>query len=162
MTNKEKLIKFVKAQDKIIKEKTGIHHINKLDIQEICEWDEESCQKIYLSFTKSINVYFIHDLPIGTCPWCLKSTVNYVHDCKLCGYGKRHGICDEEDSLFKKYILKWEVGFITNDMYMKILQDIEQSEISSLKYKKYKNIDNNIKDKFIKLKSIIKRIIQCI
>ena len=126
MTYKEKLIKFVKIKDKIIKEKTGINYINELDIQEIREWDEETCKKIYSRFTISINTYFVHDLSIGTCPWCLKSTVNDVHDCKDCEYGKRHGMCDDDGSLFSKYISKWEVGFITNDMYMKILKDIEQ------------------------------------
>lgn len=126
MTYKEKLIKFVEAKDKIIKEKTGINYINDLDIQEIREWDEESCKKIYSSFTRNINTYFIHDLLIGTCPWCLKSTINNVHDCKICGYGKRHGMCDAEGSLFRDYNLKWEIGFITNDMYMEILKDIEQ------------------------------------
>jgi hypothetical protein len=46
------------------------------------------------------------------CPWCLKYTIHFNEykkiNCEKCGYGIRHGICTEENSLYKKIFKKYK------------------------------------------------------
>jgi hypothetical protein len=96
MTYKEIIINFMLKKDAIIKKHTGRNLVDQEDLDELTSWTENTYTTIALKFGW---------IPSGMCPWCIVNKyVDSVPDCKECGYGKRHGICDSEYSRFDSII----------------------------------------------------------
>ncbi len=46
----------------------------------------------------SNGVFLLNDGDV--CPWCVAYTQDNTVDCAVCGYGQRHGDCENEDSTY--------------------------------------------------------------
>ena len=124
MTYKEKLVKFVKLKKEHI-EKFGFVYADHRDYNDIRSWTEKRCKKIYKSIVEGITS---HDEYSGlyntTCPWCVYNE-HEDDQCLLCNYGKRHGECNEEDSLYGKYVTKEVRESFTNEVYRDMINKID-------------------------------------
>ena len=74
-------------------------YFNDEDNQELLALSDELAMRIMLEIKKYSARYCIG---AGTCPFCILTGVFPTHlfqsiDCSGCSYGKRHGICDEEE-----------------------------------------------------------------
>jgi hypothetical protein len=88
---KEKLIKYIQAKNRYIKNITGIDYIIEDDIDDIMSWEEEECEQIW----KNLKLRNEAD----SCPWCVKSYIKYTClNCECCNYGHRHGKCTLDGS----------------------------------------------------------------
>ena len=125
MTYKEKLVKFVKLKKEHI-EKFGFVYADHRDYEDIKSWTEEKCKEIYGAIVNNITTgsYGLSDL---TCPWCIyKDPYNpsCLSSCSSCFYGKRHGKCLENFSLYRKYATREVKDFFTNEVYICIINEI--------------------------------------
>jgi len=124
ITYKEKLVMFVKLKKEHI-EKFGLIYADDGDYEDIRLWSEEVCKYIYNSIMNRItSCHKPKGLSNTTCPWCVYHDTEY-DSCPSCSYGKRHGICDEKNSLYKKYATLDVKKSITNEVYLDIINKIE-------------------------------------
>ena len=121
MTNKEKLIKFIEAKNRLVVKASGVKYIDKEDIKDINEWNNPVCKNVYKQLTKEI-LNGAEELYISTCIWCIK----YSTHCDSCGYQERHGKCMDGGSLFQTYNTDKTQKVLTNKKYKQILQRIEK------------------------------------
>lgn len=98
MTPQEKIIKFMEMKRDV----SLPIYFNDEDKDEIKNWPPNLSQEIW----ESITEYIHPDHPVftgGSCPFCIHSvTLTDEVRCEDCGYGKRHGICDEPGSDYGK------------------------------------------------------------
>lgn len=67
------------------------------DIDEIeNEWSYEECERVVGKILHQSEI----DFTSSCCPFCIK----FAGRCDDCSYGKRHGVCSDDDSDFGKYI----------------------------------------------------------
>ena len=129
MAYKEKLIEFVIAKNSYIYHNSNMSYITKEDIGEINIWSERICTKIYkyiVDYIYTTNITCEVILNNKTCPWCLYYHYNFSNNCcKLCGYSKRHGICRDDDSNYKKLRKVDAFSSLDINAYIKILKTIE-------------------------------------
>ena len=95
MKPQEKIIKFMEMKRDV----SLPIYFNDEDKDEIKNWPPNLSQEIWEDITKKfpLDPLFPKLLFIGgCCPFCsyLEVTTGKV-DCEDCGYGKRHGICDD-------------------------------------------------------------------
>lgn len=69
------------------------------DKQELLALSDELALRIMLEVKECSAMYYIW---AGTCPFCIATRGFHTHlfqsiDCSGCSYGKRHGICDDEE-----------------------------------------------------------------
>lgn len=74
-------------------------YFNDEDKQELLALSDELAMRIMLEVKECSARYYIG---AGTCPFCIATRGFHTHlfqyrDCSDCSYGKRHGICDEEE-----------------------------------------------------------------
>ena len=123
MNCQKKLIKFVQMKNEIIEKETGIKYIEQEDIDDIKEWSEEDCTYAYNDLEFFINSCNADGLTEHTCIWCFK----YLGKrCKECEYGLQHGICRKDNSLFNSYKTKEVKALLTNIVYKKMIEQINQ------------------------------------
>ncbi len=131
MTYKEKLIEFMKIKNSYTSSRT-LYYMDKKDFNEIKSWSEKLCQKIYKAIVNYIyDNYNTHTFNINTrtCPWCIIDSFfkyNSLYDCFKCGYGKRHGICNEYNSLYYKLSKLNKFSILTIHKYKEIINNIEK------------------------------------
>ena len=123
MNAKEKLIMFVQLKNGIIEEKTGIQYANVNDIMDINDWNMYECEYIYNSVVNAIDSRYAEELYSETCIWCIKYNDN--GGCINCGYGERHGVCDNIGSSYSRYNREEIDEVFTNDKYKSMLKQIE-------------------------------------
>jgi hypothetical protein len=89
---KEKIIKYVQAKNKYIKNITGINYVTEDDIDDIMSWKEKECRLIWRKI-KPIN-------EINGCPWCIKTYIKHDFlNCTDCSYGNRNGKCGDDSRI---------------------------------------------------------------
>jgi len=124
ITYKERLVKFVKLKRNHIK-KFGFVYADHKDYKDIRSWSEKRCKKIYRDIVDGITSYDgSNGLYNTTCPWCVYHKHEY-DQCLLCNYGKRHGECNEKDSLYGKYVTKEVEDSFTNEVYLDMINKID-------------------------------------
>ena len=74
-------------------------YFNEEDKQELLALSDELAMRIMLEVKECSTRYYIG---AGTCPFCIIVRGFHTHlfqfiDCSGCSYGKRHGICDDEE-----------------------------------------------------------------
>ena len=74
-------------------------YFNEEDKQELLALSDELATRIMLEVKECSARYYIG---AGTCPFCIITRGFHTHlfqfmDCSGCSYGKRHGICDDEE-----------------------------------------------------------------
>ena len=74
-------------------------YFNEEDKQELLALSDELAMRIMLEVKECSARYYIR---AGTCPFCIAVRGFHTHhfqfiDCSGCSYGKRHGICDDEE-----------------------------------------------------------------
>ena len=74
-------------------------YFNEEDKQELLALSDELAMRIMLEVKECSTRYYIG---AGTCPFCITKRGFTTHlfqfiDCSGCSYGKRHGICDDEE-----------------------------------------------------------------
>ena len=135
MTNKEKLIRLVEIKNSIIHRVSKITYINEKDIKDIRSWPEDDCIKIYNNIIEYVSnpLNKLGHLNSNTCPWCIYyHFINNSRDrCNACGYGKRHGICDEPYSKYKELVYRNSFTPLNIVKYTEIISNIEDSEDSN-------------------------------
>lgn len=101
MDNTDKLIFFLKKKNALLKYITGMDYIDQEDLNEIIDlWSTYKCEEVWkrLHINAKRNAV---SLLLGTnsCPWCIAAL-----NCSRCGYGERHGRCNDEseDTRFHK------------------------------------------------------------
>lgn len=97
LTPQEKLIRFMELK----RDCTIPEYFTKEDADDIRGWGPHLSQDIWIDICE----YVSPDKPLflgGTCPFCVKSELTGGVICEDCGYGKRHGICDDSDSDFRE------------------------------------------------------------
>lgn len=96
LKSKQKIIAFMKRKSEIIEKETGCVYFNELDEKTIKNWSLKVCDDVL----SDMGVFFGD---IYSCPFCLRVKFHLKSDvCRLCAYGKRHGICTEPDSLYQE------------------------------------------------------------
>ena len=102
MTHKERIIKYMEMKRDV----SLPIYFNDEDKDEIKNWPPNLSQEIWEDITKKfpLDPLFPKLLFIGEhCPFCIHSvTLTDEVRCEDCGYGKRHGICDEPGSDYGK------------------------------------------------------------
>ena len=89
---KEKLIKYVQAKNKYIKNITGIDYVTEDDITDIMSWKKSECRQIWQKLNPAEE--------ITGCPWCIKTYTKHPYlDCDACSYGNRNGECGDESRI---------------------------------------------------------------
>ena len=82
------------------------------DERELMNWPEDKAEKVLKMILRGAVYGVLKGLDNYTCPWC------YLHEdnCHLCGYGKRHGICYDSESRWKKIVRSiYREGFIPRE-----------------------------------------------
>ena len=126
MTYKEKLVMFVKLKRAHIK-KFGFVYTDHKDYDNIRSWTEENCKKIYRDIVESITRYKeSRGLSNLTCPWCIYHENEKGDPCSSCSYGKRHGQCDDKNSLYRKYATREVKDSFTNEVYRDMINKIDK------------------------------------
>ena len=130
MTNKKKLIKFLKLKNSFIKQNTQIDYTNEKDINDIKRWSNEKCKQVYNIIYENIMHHNAYRLYLDTCPWCILGKIKHglcsVKACGECQYGKNHGICGTEGSSYNKYADQ-DIGYkLTNKVYQNMIKQIEE------------------------------------
>jgi hypothetical protein len=74
-------------------------YFNEEDKQELLALSDELAMRVMLEVKECSARYYIG---AGTCPFCIITRGFHAHlfqnmDCSDCSYGKRHGICDDEE-----------------------------------------------------------------
>ena len=135
MTYKEKIVKFLEIKNRIIYSTSNVRYINEEDIEDIKHWSEEDCKKTYKYMIEVVNNDDAFEFYPNstTCPWCIYyHFINNNYDkCNECGYGRRHGICDEPYSKYKELVYGNSFTPLNRLKYMAILNKIEDSEGSN-------------------------------
>ncbi len=87
------------------------------DIEELATWSKVEVDAVAASIAHNLRVVqrevptcyriMICLLTTSTCPWCQRRDRTteeqaYVDDCTTCGYGKRHLLCEQPGSDWKK------------------------------------------------------------
>ena len=126
MNSTEKLVKFIEMKNEIIENKTSIKYINEKDIAEVREWSQDKCKKTYERLKYNIFKMMAFDISVTTCPWCLINTKSYIKGCEDCGYGKRHVVCYNNNSLYHKYVYKCSRSLFSNAVYRNMIKRIEE------------------------------------
>ena len=117
MTANEWLVEFLKWKNEVIKKyskETKINLTEEEDYEEILSWSSVICSNIMCSIKAVLNDgTYINDPRIlndgDLCPWCL---IEYriKNHCLCCGYGKRHGICCEDNDMLDLYsVIRYKV-----------------------------------------------------
>ena len=123
MNNKEKIIKFLQLKNAIIERETGINYIVPADIEDIESWSDMQCNLTYEYMYYEITRQQVYGLGYATCVWC----IFYKEDgCKDCGYGKRHKLCSDDDSLYNSYKTTKLTEILSNKVYLNILENIKK------------------------------------
>jgi hypothetical protein len=127
MYHKEKLIKFVEIKNIIIRGNTNILYIDDRDVDDINSWSDRECERVYTYIVDCINCDKNHDIRSNVCPWCVHHHYNHNYDdeCNDCGYGKRHGVCDEANSKYLQLVRTDIFSVLTKNIYIEILEAIE-------------------------------------
>jgi len=111
------------------------------DEQEIMSWDDETAKLIWEKIKICIEKNEASGLNYKLCPFCYKNNYNHTltrpgrHNpsCIDCGYGKRHGICtdDESKSEFRKILEQFNrerlniYKCLANDYYILTIKKLE-------------------------------------
>jgi hypothetical protein len=89
---KEKLIKYVQAKNKYIKNITGINYVTEDDIDDIMSWEEEECKQIWRTLYPADELH--------GCPWCIKTYTKHLRlNCGACSYGNRNNKCGDDSRI---------------------------------------------------------------
>ena len=128
MTYKEKLIEFIRAKNSLIYKNLNIYYIKTEDVIEIKNWSEKDCKKVYNTIKNYINNYeskgYYDTL---TCPWCIYYHIKKYTTCYECKYGKRHGICNKNNSLYDKLSKNNQNKLFNKHKYKEVIDKIEDS-----------------------------------
>ncbi len=124
MDFKEKIIKFVKAKNDIIKLNCDVEYITNEDIEDIRKWSKFDCEWTYGQIVSAVYSLNASGLSETTCPWCINLLDIPYDKCEECGYGIRHGICTKKGSLYRSYNLKSVKDALTNKSYNRILKQL--------------------------------------
>ncbi len=122
MDYKEKIIKFVKCKDKIIRRNSNSKYINNQDIKGIEEWNEKTCKWVYDKVAWCIRERNANGLELSTCIWCVK----YNSICMDCTYGFKHGICNDGENWFNLYNTEKVRKALSNKVYRSIINNGEK------------------------------------
>lgn len=129
----DRLITFVKLKDKFIFKETGIHYINKKDIDDIKTWSETICGRVYKVLSMNIIANLCAGLKDSTCIWCIKLSFkgNYLNaedECPGCFYGENHGYCDsgKKTALYEQLLKTGVISILTNELYKSWIGIIEE------------------------------------
>ena len=126
MTYREKIIDFIKAKNLLVYKNSNMHYIKMEDVIEIENWSEINCKHVFDRMVKLINSRFTQ-YDSYSCPWCQYIfNVKFDLNCDKCNFGKRHGKCDKENSLYQKLLIN--KAFLTTN------------------HKKYKQTINKLKE----------------
>jgi len=118
VTNKNRLIKFVRLKNDYIKNFTGIDYANDVDYENIRAWSERYCTGIYNQLSENIQKNNARGLSKYTCIWCI-----YRLSCLSCDYAQEHGICSDDDtSLYNQYCSHELINSLTNDVYKNMIE----------------------------------------
>lgn len=96
MTPQEWLVRWMEAKAEFADYPA---YFNDEDKQELLALSDELAMRIMLEVKECSARYYIG---AGTCPFCIITRGFHARlfqsmDCSGCGYGKRHGICDDEE-----------------------------------------------------------------
>ncbi len=130
MTNREKLIEFIKAKNNIIEKAIRVKYIDHVDIKNVKKWNDMECKDTYYKLFNYIKNKKAGGISEYTCIWCLRNTWSNYTDCRVCAYGKRHGRCCESDSLYAKYSGITVQREFSNKVYVGIIDNIEKGELT--------------------------------
>ncbi len=114
-----------------VKEICDVEYFTNDDIEYIRAMDKDKLELVW-----DMIKYYVDDFKYGfgchTCPFCIYCSI--YHDgcifkilCILCPYGKVHGVCDDDDSDFRKIInsKNFSHSMVTNEFYKGLIQEIE-------------------------------------
>lgn len=145
MKYKALLLKYLILKNKIIYDNTKIEYLNLKDIDEIlCHWLEKEC-KFVLDHMSGIVDILLSDYEcnpdVHFCPWCTIATklnmIGAYNSCRDCGYGIRHGFCDNHNSNYR--FINEAIGGSLSD-----LKEVKYLIINIVKeYKRIKGADSN-------------------
>jgi len=66
------------------------------DAEEIEKWSEIEAEGVWEAICREVIYHEGRGLNSWTCPWCIfQSYCRFWSGCKTCGYGKRHGCCED-------------------------------------------------------------------
>jgi len=135
MTAKEKIIKFMEKKAERIKEKWGCDfYFNEGDKKEIEAWDEALAERVWGILIYNIKTNEACCLSDSTCPFCILAELicpsdSFTERCFSCGYGLRHGYCNDINSDFAKIAQFHYTGYVfSNEWYRKVIEEIEKTE----------------------------------
>jgi len=116
-------------------------------IEELNELSYEQVKRIYLFIRSLIRDVRLNpeckvNLALGFdgCPFCLINRLHFFSDfkrdptCLSCLYGRRHGMCTEEDSDF----MRIKERLIATGMVQEVMERILEAWIGALKVKNFK------------------------
>ena len=130
MSYKRKLVEFTLLKSEFIEKETGIEYTNIEDLKDLRRWSNTECREVYKTLHKEIINYSACDLYENTCPWCIlgkmRNGICNLKACGACGYGKRHGVCGETNSLYNICVDHNVRVKLTNEMYKKMISQVEK------------------------------------
>lgn len=128
-TDKEKIIEYLKFKENLTFEQTGIRSFIPADFDEMENWSEEDCCEIWEKLRKSSQKHPTYTAFESLCPWCLSK------DCMECGYGERHGFCNNNNSLWQVILTKMPDGLEHIKKCQKFIIEINKEEEFKIKLK---------------------------
>lgn len=95
---RDRIIQFLKWKSEELSGECGLEIFKEEeDAQDILEMTDNQVEAFHYDL---ISFIFMKDKRVDSqiCPWC---TV-YDVDCKTCPYGRRHEVCDDDDSIYTR------------------------------------------------------------
>lgn len=145
MRPQDKIEKFIKIKNRIIKKETGMIYASKKEIDILIE-DMTDEQAEY--FIKRASWGESRHLLTNSCPWCLV----YRGDCYKCTYDGRYGCCNDSYSRFEKIAAK----FGGKRKFREVLKAHRKPLVASLADTDIEHVYKNLKQGGIKNLAIAK------
>ena len=127
------LVMFMQEKAKLLEE-YNINpevYFNNKDMYDILRWNKEDVEHVWWKLKKNIAEKRAYGLGGDVCPFCIYYKLHSNLICVNCSYGKRHGICENDNSnmeLIKKYIQAKGITFgkiFSNCWYISKIEEIE-------------------------------------
>ena len=119
MTYTGKIITFFQEKASFFMGASGIRCFTNADLDDLSTFSEEENKRAYEIIVENIENGG-QDLDARLCPWCILLN----NDCEKCGYGKRHGKCGDDISVYTKLGDALD-GSFSNIHYYNIIDYIE-------------------------------------
>ena len=106
------LIDFMTLKSKLLMEASGTDSsiFTTEDLIDLTSWSDDVIEKCYTSIRKELTAKSQKDSRDDDyCPWCIKSPEH----CEECSFGKRHGKCNDDESLYRELFCKLPIIFST-------------------------------------------------